>query len=144
MAVVLIICTSVACAQKNFTYAPEKPKPGDVITFTYEPAGNIANTILPVEAVVYQSGIKGQKADDIILKKMANKFSGTITTDTAMNFMRNLFFLANFSVYRYYTIIQIVYSVNNDTKPVKPNPNLTLIIFVYGKKRIWLRLKTSI
>ena len=87
LAVVLVICASVACAQKNFTYSPEKPKPGDVITFTYEPAGDIANTILPVEAVVYQSGIKGQKADDIILKKTANKFSGTITTDTAMNFL---------------------------------------------------------
>ncbi|MEP7372810.1 MAG: TlpA disulfide reductase family protein [Chitinophagaceae bacterium] len=84
---VFIFFTTAVYAQKNFTYTPEKPKPGDIITFTYEPAGDIANTILPVEAVVYQSGVKGQKADDVMLKKTANKISGAIITDTAMNFL---------------------------------------------------------
>jgi len=44
----LLIASITLKAQKNFTYTPEKPKPGDVITFTYEPAGDIANTIKPV------------------------------------------------------------------------------------------------
>jgi hypothetical protein len=83
--VVFVFFTTAVYAQKNFTYTPEKPKPGDVITFSYEPAGDIANTILPVEAIVHQSGIKGQKTDDVILKKTANKFSGSIITDTASN-----------------------------------------------------------
>ena len=74
-------------AQKNFSYTPEKPKPGDVITFTYEPAGDIANTIKPVEGVIYQNGPRGRKADDIVLKKEAGKYTGSVTTDTAMSFV---------------------------------------------------------
>jgi len=50
----LLIITVTAKSQKNFIYTPEKPKPGDKITFTYEPAGDIANTIKPVEGVMYQ------------------------------------------------------------------------------------------
>jgi len=76
-----------AQAQKNFTYTPENPKPGDVITFTYEPAGDIANTILPVEGVVYQMGKKGNKADDIVMERKAGKYTGTIKTDPEMNFL---------------------------------------------------------
>ena len=42
----LLLFVAVATqAQQKFTYTPEKPKPGDVITFTYEPAGDIANTL---------------------------------------------------------------------------------------------------
>jgi thiol-disulfide isomerase/thioredoxin len=63
------------------------PKPGDKITFTYEPAGDIANTIKPVEGVVYQTGKRGSKVDDIVLERKAGIYTGTITTDTAMNFL---------------------------------------------------------
>jgi thiol-disulfide isomerase/thioredoxin len=83
----LLIITVTAKSQKNFTYTPEKPKPGDKITFTYEPAGDIANTIKPVEAVMYQMGKRGNKADDIAIEKKGGKYAGTITTDTAMNFL---------------------------------------------------------
>ena len=83
----LLIVTVTAKSQKNFIYTPEKPKPGDKITFTYEPAGDIANTIKPVEGVVYQMGKRGNKADDIVLERKAGIYTGTITTDTAMNFL---------------------------------------------------------
>ena len=83
----LFIITVTANAQKNFTYTPEKPKPGDKITFTYEPAGDISNTIKPVEGVMYQMGKRGNKADDIVVEKKGGKYTGTITTDTAMNFL---------------------------------------------------------
>lgn len=83
----VLLFTIATQAQKNFTYSPENPKPGDVVTFTYEPAGDIANTILPVEGVVYQMGRKGRKADDLILEKKAGKYSGSFTTDTLMNFV---------------------------------------------------------
>ena len=33
-------------AQTNFTISPEKPKPGDLITITYEPAGDLANPLV--------------------------------------------------------------------------------------------------
>jgi len=83
----LLIITVTAKSQKNFIYSPEKPKPGDKITFTYEPAGDIANTIKPVEGVVYQMGKRANKADDIVLERKAGIYTGTITTDTAMNFL---------------------------------------------------------
>ena len=83
----LLIITVTANAQKNFIYTPEKPKPGDKITFTYEPAGDIATTIKPVEGVMYQMGKRGNKADDIVIEKKGGKYTGTITTDTAMNFL---------------------------------------------------------
>ena len=83
----LLIASITLNAQKNFTYTPEKPKPGDVISFTYEPGGDIANTILPVEAAVYQLGKTGNKADDIVMVKKAGKYSGSFTTDPAMGFV---------------------------------------------------------
>jgi len=83
----LLFITITTQAQKNFTYSPEKPKPGEVITFTYEPAGDLANSIKPVEGVVYQVGKRGNKADDIVMERKAGKYTGTITTDTAMGFI---------------------------------------------------------
>ena len=86
--IALLLLTTIAIqAQQNFTYSPEKPKPGDIITFTYEPAGDIANTLKPVEGVVYQVGKKASKTDDIVMEKKAGKYTGTITTDTAMGFL---------------------------------------------------------
>ena len=83
----LLIASITLNAQKNFTYTPEKPKPGDVITFTYEPAGNIANTLKPVEGTVYQSGSRSSKADDLVMEKKAGKYSGSFMADTAMSFV---------------------------------------------------------
>lgn len=74
----LLLISNSSFAQQNFSYTPEKPKPGETITITYQTAGDIANTILPVEAVVFQTGIPAdqegemgfkQKADDLILVK---------------------------------------------------------------------------
>ena len=85
--VLLLLFAIAAQAQKNFTYTPENPKPGDVITFFYEPAGDIANTILPVEGSLYQIGTRGRKADDLVMEKKAGKYTGSFTTDTSMNFI---------------------------------------------------------
>ena len=87
LSVLLLLSAIATQAQKNFSYLPENPKPGDVITFTYEPAGNIANTILPVEGVIYQMGTRGRKADDLMMEKKAGKYTGSFTTDTAMGFV---------------------------------------------------------
>src|SRR3954465_5742094 len=87
----LILNTSVY-SQKNFSYLPEHPKPGDIITFTYEPAGAIMGTLNPVEASYYMvsyttTGFKNMAADDIKLNRSGSKYTGTITTDTAANFV---------------------------------------------------------
>lgn len=83
LAAVFILFTTVAYAQKNFTYTPEKPKPGDVISFTYQSSGDLANSLEPVEAVVYAYGSKERKADDIVLKRKGFTYTGTITTDSS-------------------------------------------------------------
>jgi len=80
-------------AQQNFTYTPSAPKAGDVITVTYSPAGDLANTLKKVEAAVYLSGSKGRKADDLLLTKSGKKYTATIKTDTASNFIQLGFFV---------------------------------------------------
>lgn len=87
MLLLLLFTATATQAQKNFSYTPEKPKPGDVITFTYEPAGDIANTIKPVEAAVFQMGKKINKAEDLPLERLAGKFSGKFTADTVAGFI---------------------------------------------------------
>lgn len=81
------VSTLSAIAQQNFTYSPANPKPGDKISFTYIPGGDIANTSSPVEGVVYQQGNSKQKADDIVMEKQGNSYTGSFVTDTAMNFV---------------------------------------------------------
>ncbi len=83
----LLIASITLKAQKNFNCTPEKPKPGDVIRFTYEPAGDIANTILPVEGIIYQMGKNAKKADDLVMERIAGKYTGSFTIDTAMDFV---------------------------------------------------------
>lgn len=84
----LLITVIGVQAQQHFTYSPEKPKPGDVITFTYEPAGDIANTLKPVEGALYQNGKKINKADDLTMsRKDVTKFTGSFTTDPGASFV---------------------------------------------------------
>lgn len=93
LSIVLLLFTTAAFAQKNFSYTPEKPKPGDVIEFTYESAGELSNSIEPVEAIVYGLGSQGRTANDVVLKRKGYKYTGTITTDTAHNFIYLAFFV---------------------------------------------------
>lgn len=85
--VLFVLLTIAVQAQKNFTYSPEKPKPGDEITILYEPAGDLANNIKPVEGVFYQNGMSMMKADDIKMQRKNGKFTATIKTDTAASFI---------------------------------------------------------
>ncbi len=84
----LFLVSAITCfAQQNFSYTPEKPKPGETITITYEPSGNLAGTAGPLEAVLYQKGLVKQKADDLVLEKTGRKYTASFTTDTAINFI---------------------------------------------------------
>lgn len=78
-------CTTIF-AQTNFTFSPEKPKAGDIITINYTPAGTLGNTTSPVTSIVYTIGNK-QTANDLSLKKSGTNYSGTVTTDTSENFV---------------------------------------------------------
>ncbi len=86
--VVLLLASLAGFGQSNFTYTPEKPKPGDLITFTYTPAGDIANTMKPVEGVVHLFNSKGdENANDLTLTKAGGKFTFTVQTDTGTSFL---------------------------------------------------------
>ncbi len=85
--VLFVFVISAVSAQQNFQYTPQNPKAGDVINISYTPAGDIANTQLPVEGVVYTLGSKGQNAEDILLKKEGSKYTVSFKTDTSQNFV---------------------------------------------------------
>lgn len=87
LALFAILITVTVYGQKNFIVNNDRPKAGDIITFTYVPSGSIANTLNPVEGIVYTSGSKGLSAEDIVLKNEGGKYSGTIKTDTSNNFV---------------------------------------------------------
>ncbi|MGV3657461.1 MAG: TlpA family protein disulfide reductase [Chitinophagaceae bacterium] len=84
----LLLLAGNVLAQEGFSYTPQNPKPGDVITITYEPSGTLLGTIKPIEAVYYllgyaPGGYKMLAADDLPLTKQKKKYVGTIKTDTA-------------------------------------------------------------
>jgi hypothetical protein len=67
--------------QQNFSYQPFRPRPGDVITITYTPSGDLANITQPVEALFYLYSSSGINADDLLLKLPGSKYTGTIPTE---------------------------------------------------------------
>ena len=87
LTVLFLFSACIAVAQKNFSFHPDKPKAGDVITITYEPAGDIINTPHQVEGIVYIFGSEGQATEDVILKRTGKKYTGTLMTDSSQNFL---------------------------------------------------------
>lgn len=85
---VLATFSPILYGQQNFTYLPAKPKPGDVITITYKPAGSLANTLKKVEGVVYLTNGKNRIAEDLMLAKAGRNYTATIKTDTSTNFIQ--------------------------------------------------------
>lgn len=83
---IIVFITITAYAQDNFTYTPEKPKPGDLITFTYEQGSDLTGVIALPDAIAYQMGRKNI-ATDIEIKRSNRKLTGTIQTDTSANFV---------------------------------------------------------
>lgn len=116
--VVLLFSASVIHAQKNFTYTPEKPKPGDVISFTYESSGDLANSLEPIEAIVYSYDNKGGRAaEDLPLKRKGYKYTVTIVTDTLQNLISISFYVGK----RYDTNLDSGYYIQlyDNDKPKK-------------------------
>lgn len=87
LAVAFLFSAIKVYSQNNFQFSPQNPKAGDVITITYTPAGDIADTQLPVEAIGYTLGTKGWTTDDILLKREGKAYTGTVNTDTSQNFI---------------------------------------------------------
>ena len=86
--VVLLLASFAGFGQSNFTYTPEKPKPGDLITITYTPAGDIANTMKPVEGQAHLFSVKGEEnASDLAMTRAGSKYSFTFQTEPTSNFV---------------------------------------------------------
>lgn len=84
--IILLFLAINSYSQNNFSYSPENPNAGDLITITYTPSGVIAQSTSPMEAVAYNfSGEKGQKANELQLKKTRDGYVGTVKTDTSDN-----------------------------------------------------------
>lgn len=82
----LMFLSNIAQSQ-NFTFSPQKPKPGETITVTYEPAGDIANTLKTVEATYHSFGTVSESTDDITLTRTGSKYQFTLPTDTSIQFV---------------------------------------------------------
>jgi thiol-disulfide isomerase/thioredoxin len=82
----ILFCAVNTFGQSNFKFSPEKPQAGDLITITYTPGGDIANTTSSLEAVAYYLGSKDYPLNEIQLKKSGNEYTGTVKTDTSNNF----------------------------------------------------------
>ena len=82
-----ILTISVGFAQTNFKVSPEKPKAGDLITISYEPMGDIANTIKPLEGSVFYNGKDEERADDIAFTRAGKSYNFSIQTKATDNFI---------------------------------------------------------
>lgn len=74
-------------AQDHFTFTPLQPKSGDVVTITYIPSGDLADSKVPIKAAVYTFNPKQQTAEDIALTKTKDYYTGTIQTDPSADFV---------------------------------------------------------
>src|SRR5215213_6956659 len=92
--VISFLISLTVCSQENFRYMPEHPQAGDTIRFTYTSAGDLANSLVPVEAVAYCYGTKDRKAEDITLKRKGYSYSGFVVTDPSQSLV-NLAFYAD-------------------------------------------------
>ncbi len=84
---VFLLFAGSGFAQSHFTISPEKPKPGDLITVSYEPMGDIANTIKPLEGVVFFNGSEEERADDLVFTRAGKKYNFSIQTSATDNFV---------------------------------------------------------
>lgn len=95
LTIILAVLAGSTHAQSNFVFTPEKPKPGDIIQITYTPAGNIANTLKPVEAIAHVIGVDSEDFEDLALRKTGKSYTATISTDTAVRLIRVAFHVNN-------------------------------------------------
>lgn len=97
ISVLLFLMAIVAVrAQTTFTQQPEKPKPGDVITFTYTPPAGFESAQTPLRCDAYKYGVydeqmkygaKPLKCQLVKLTKTGNSYTGQVQTDPETRFV---------------------------------------------------------
>lgn len=87
---VIVFCmlSMYSFGQDHFIYFPEKPRPGEEITFQYIPGGELASIKQLPNAYVMQFSSNGNsRVIDILLKREKGKLVGKVKTDTSANFL---------------------------------------------------------
>ncbi|MFV0604937.1 MAG: TlpA family protein disulfide reductase [Niabella sp.] len=80
---VSIFLAVTSFGQNNFVITPEQPKPGDEISFTYSPAGDLTGQLKVPEAFVLVFKGSTPEVIDINLERDYGKLVGKYKTDTA-------------------------------------------------------------
>ena len=80
----MLVWVTVQCfGQDNFTFSPEKPKPGDEITFQYTQGGDLSGIMKLPEAYALAFSSEGNRIIDIPLTREYGKLVGKVKTDSA-------------------------------------------------------------
>lgn len=69
-----------AQSTQNFLYSPEKPKPGNEIIVSYNPAGTKLEQSNEIKMFVYQFGLKLCSSEEYTLEKVSEKWTGKFST----------------------------------------------------------------
>ncbi len=72
----LSVTFSIAQTSKNFSYKPEKPKAGETISVTYNPAGSKLEKTENISVIVHAYGKTIYYTNEIELKKSGNNWAG--------------------------------------------------------------------
>lgn len=78
------LATLTTFAQDNFTHSPEKPKPGNEISFSYTPGGDLAGIMAMPEAYALVFTNKGAVITDIPISREYGKLVGKLKVDTSV------------------------------------------------------------
>lgn len=84
---IVLVSFGILNAQDRFTFTPQYPKPGEEISITYTPGGNLEGLAKIPEAYVMASSTGGSNITNIKLVKTSGKLLGKFVTDTATRFV---------------------------------------------------------
>lgn len=92
-------------AQDNFSFTPQKPRPGDIINISYTPPADVFDATDVINCVAYKWGVycnempelraKDYKPVEVLLKKKGNHYEGTVLTDTVTRMLAFSFTTSN-------------------------------------------------
>jgi peroxiredoxin len=76
----IILADFIIASGNNFSFTPQKPKPGEAIVINYNPAGTELENSTAIKMVAYFYGKDLKTAEEYDLSKKQNSWTGKITT----------------------------------------------------------------
>lgn len=87
LSVLFLLAATTMQAQKLLKTIQEKPQAGELISFIYEPAGEIARTTAPVKVVIGYKKDGNNIFTEQLLTKEGNKFKGSFQTEASQSIL---------------------------------------------------------